>query len=153
MNWDAIGAVAELLAALGVIISLLYLAAQIRQNTQSVRASTFQEFTRESAETTRLVLMEHGLLDELTPLINGEQEFDPVRDRRFGLVAGLWARNLQFGYTELQRGRIDQQLFDSYVSYHLANWMITPNWGRWWALNRRHYDDEFVAWVESLRDS
>ncbi len=30
MNWDAIGAIAELLGAVGVIASLIYLATQIR---------------------------------------------------------------------------------------------------------------------------
>ena len=51
MNWDAIGAVAELLGAIGVIASLVYLAGQIRhsreqmsQNTRAVRAGTYQQF-------------------------------------------------------------------------------------------------------------
>jgi len=38
MNWDAVAATAELVAAIGVIASPLYSAAQIRQNTASVRA-------------------------------------------------------------------------------------------------------------------
>jgi hypothetical protein len=36
MNWDAVGAMAELLGAIGVILSLVYLAMQIRQNTKSL---------------------------------------------------------------------------------------------------------------------
>ena len=40
MNWDAIGAIAELLGAVGVIASLVYLAGQIRQNSRLVRSST-----------------------------------------------------------------------------------------------------------------
>ncbi len=40
MNWDAIGAIAELLGAVGVIASLVYLATQIRQSHQATRAST-----------------------------------------------------------------------------------------------------------------
>jgi hypothetical protein len=39
MNWDAIGAIAELLGAVGVIATLAYLARQIRQNTSTVRSS------------------------------------------------------------------------------------------------------------------
>ena len=34
MNWNAVAAVAELLAAVGVLLSLLYLAHQIKQNTR-----------------------------------------------------------------------------------------------------------------------
>lgn len=36
MNWDAIGAMAELAAAIGVIITLVYLAVQIRQSSNLV---------------------------------------------------------------------------------------------------------------------
>lgn len=43
MNWDAIGATAELLAALGVIGSLLYVGWQIRQNTRATRATSARE--------------------------------------------------------------------------------------------------------------
>ncbi len=58
MNWDAIGAVAELLGAIGVIASLVYLAGQIRdsreqmsQNTRAVRAGAYQQFQGHLRET------------------------------------------------------------------------------------------------------
>ena len=41
MNREAIGAVGEMLGAIGVIVTLGYLAVQIRQNTRSVRASSY----------------------------------------------------------------------------------------------------------------
>ena len=47
MNWDAIGAIAEFLAALGVLISFLYLAHQIRQNTKAQIRSNEWEVTKE----------------------------------------------------------------------------------------------------------
>ncbi len=43
MNWDAVGAIAESIGALGVISSLIYLAVQVRQNTRQGRLSRFQE--------------------------------------------------------------------------------------------------------------
>lgn len=39
MNWEAIGAVGETVGALAVLITLVYLAMQIRQNTKSVQAA------------------------------------------------------------------------------------------------------------------
>lgn len=36
MNWDAIGAIGEVVGALAVVISLVYLALQIRQNSRQV---------------------------------------------------------------------------------------------------------------------
>ncbi len=42
MGWTAVGALAEALGAAGVILSLLYLASQVRQNTKLSRAATRQ---------------------------------------------------------------------------------------------------------------
>ena len=47
MNWDALGAIAELLGAAGVIASLLYLAVQVRQNTRQTRLAAQQATVRE----------------------------------------------------------------------------------------------------------
>lgn len=39
MNWDALGAIGELLGALVVIVTLVYLAIQLRENTRMLRIS------------------------------------------------------------------------------------------------------------------
>ena len=45
MDWDAIGAVGEVLGALAVLITLFYLARQIRQNTEEIRSSNYHGVT------------------------------------------------------------------------------------------------------------
>ena len=39
MNWDAIGAIGEIVGALAVFLTLVYLAIQLRQNTRAVQSS------------------------------------------------------------------------------------------------------------------
>ena len=46
MNWAAIGAVGEILGAIAVLATLVYLAAQIRQNSQFVKAATYHSTMR-----------------------------------------------------------------------------------------------------------
>lgn len=46
MNWEAIGAIGEILGAMAVLATLLYLAAQIRQNSRFVQAATYHSTTR-----------------------------------------------------------------------------------------------------------
>ena len=46
MNWDAIGAVGEIIGAIGVILTLFYLAFQIRQNTKAVKGQTIGTVTQ-----------------------------------------------------------------------------------------------------------
>ena len=42
MNWDAVGAISELVAAIGVILSLIYLAMQIRRDSNATISNTTQ---------------------------------------------------------------------------------------------------------------
>ena len=41
MNWDAIGAVAEFVGSVVVVVTLLYLISQLRQNTKALRSSGY----------------------------------------------------------------------------------------------------------------
>ena len=43
MNWDAIGAIGEIVGALAVVISLMYLAAQIRTSNAAAKQAAMQE--------------------------------------------------------------------------------------------------------------
>ena len=45
MNWDALSAIGQTVGALAVVISLIYLAVQMRQNTRAVRGTSFQAVT------------------------------------------------------------------------------------------------------------
>ena len=45
MNWEAIGAVGETVGALAVLVTLVYLAVQIRQNTKAVQAAAVDSTT------------------------------------------------------------------------------------------------------------
>ena len=46
MNWEAIGAVGEMLGASGVVITLAYLAVQLKQNTRTVRSNSATAHTQ-----------------------------------------------------------------------------------------------------------
>ena len=72
MNLETVNAIAQLLAATGVIASLFYLAAQIRQNTRSMRAVVVDSLA-------------HSLIDLLGP-----QAFDVEFTRAFSRVTKDW---------------------------------------------------------------
>ena len=55
LNWEAIGAIGEVVGGVAVIATLLYLAAQIRQNAQSVRNTASLSVNEGLAEINRRV--------------------------------------------------------------------------------------------------
>lgn len=64
MNWDALGAIGEIVGALAVVITLIYLAAQTRQNTEAVRHA-FARGVMEDANAWRFKIVESPEVSEL----------------------------------------------------------------------------------------
>lgn len=56
MNWEAIGVIAELVGAVAVVISLGYLAIQVRSNTRALKASSSFDSTHSWAATNELLV-------------------------------------------------------------------------------------------------
>lgn len=55
MNWDAIGAVGELIGATAVVVSVVYLGFQVRQGTAATRSLTRQEHSNAAQEFNSLI--------------------------------------------------------------------------------------------------
>ena len=73
MNWEAIGAIGEILGAGGVIATLAYLAVQIRQNTKMARAATRQELAGQMQTLASDLVKVEGIADIFQKHIEGEE--------------------------------------------------------------------------------
>ena len=45
MNWEAISAISDIVGAIAVVVSLIYIAVQIRQNTRMMRSGAKQSLS------------------------------------------------------------------------------------------------------------
>ena len=71
MNWEAIGAIGEFVGALAVVLTLGYLALQVRQNTTGMRVAAKLEITKQFADYTDLLLLNPELLKLNTKGLQG----------------------------------------------------------------------------------
>lgn len=156
MNWDAVGAVAELLGALGVIISLAYLATQIRQNTAQIG-----EHSRE---------LRIAAIDSIASSFSRFR--DPlIRDPE---LAALWLKGLQDfdaldEVSQVRIGRLFQELFFAHQNVFarfqegatteaawldqrdaIANNLKSRGIRQWWGDTRSIYADDFEEVIEQL---
>ena len=90
LNWDAIGAVGEILGAVGVIVTLGYLAHQIRQNTNATRSQSVQSLA-ESGATMNAMIVEKP--DVAQMFLTGMSDYRSLstEDRlRFTFLISQW---------------------------------------------------------------
>jgi uncharacterized protein YbcV (DUF1398 family) len=113
MNWEAVGAVGEILGAVGVIVTLGYLAAQIRANTRQSRAAMTQSIVDGVNGVHNAVMVNPQLADVYVRA--GNQE-DLTESERMQWVS---ATNRAFNiYSAVQRaydhGQVDQSFYEMY---------------------------------------
>ena len=63
MDWGAVSAVAEILGAIGVVVTLLYLTRQVRENTASIRRATARDALQSIADFNQFVASDPVLVD------------------------------------------------------------------------------------------
>lgn len=107
MNWDALGALAELGGAVAVIATLVYLSVQIRQNTRESRATSSREILMYSGEFHREVARDPELRRIMwksfeTPI--GEYSDDEWNELNFLLKAYFLSIEAQYTHGELDVG-------------------------------------------------
>ena len=131
MNWDAIGAIGEILGALVVLITLIYLATQIRQSNRIGVTASEAEFRMMAQAVNRSILE----LPEGDPFLDKLLEKDPdytpaqrVKAIQFARSLGnLWA----FADSSYRNQLIDELahqasiddirvVFDEYPGLHIA---------------------------------
>lgn len=135
MNWDAIGAVAELLGAIGVIVSLAYLAGQIRRSTRVQKRANLGDIAIDLYATSRCVATEPELA---SLLLRGHADLgslDPVERYRYDLFMYAFIANLERALIDAQSGDYpEEQLIP--VRAAIAGNILTAGGRAWWEQRR-----------------
>ena len=144
-----LGALGEFVGALGVVVSLVYLAQQMRQNTTSVRAASFNSMTENSIR-----ILEHSFRDGDFADFLHRAEGDPSSLSATELVrwnAYMTAVYRHFGNLVYQYrvGVLDRQMWQSYRDT-LKKSLRTPSWRAWFEENREVFSTSLVELVELI---
>ena len=146
---EALGHLGEFVGALGVVISLIYLAQQMRQNTTSVRAASFNSMVQNSIR-----LLEHAFRDsEFADFLHrAEQNPDSLSpDERLRWDSYMTAAYRHFGNLIYQYrvGALDQEMWESYQRT-LETHLRSPSWGNWFLENKVLFSRALVEQVEGI---
>lgn len=150
MNWSAVSALAELLGAVGVVLTLLYLSRQVRENTESLRRSTTHDALRSIADFNRFVASDPELVDLFW---RGSADPDSLSDtewQRYVSLASTLIRKFELLYLDYQSGALSQDLWEAQAS-NIRTWMVRPGAFRWFSELGSHVHPEFRSFVATLR--
>ncbi len=152
MNWDAIGSVAEVFGAVGVIVSLLYLASQIRQNTREMRSSTSQNFLSSfNALSEFSQTSEYGadLWHRMTSGKMNDATEGEIAAYRFYLLK--LHRLFEHAFLQHQAGLLADDVWHGWRA-QIAMSMAIPGAKQGWNPVKLFLAEDYISFVESLED-
>ena len=139
----------EFLGGIAVVVSLVYLAGQIRQNSRLLRASTASATAEGATATSKLIAQDPeiarifwgGLRDRVSLSELDRQRFDAL----FAMNVNAWNQQHDFA----RDGLIGPSVWKN--AERMNRWFFQQPGGRqWWAEWRFGYDSGFSDFVDGL---
>jgi hypothetical protein len=152
MNWDAIGAIAELLGAIGVIASLVYLGRQIRDGQRALRASSYQQFRQDIFQTMNRGMTEPRIAQATRSGMANLAELDEEDAYQFGFWAHGVMHSYDNAYYQYRMGMLDDERWEMHRADVASLFTDNPGVVQWWrhAIGRSAFSAAFRALVEEI---
>lgn len=148
MNWDALGAIGEIIGAGAVVASLVYLAVQIRTQNRETRLSAMHDLSVGFRE----AIIPFSAEDMSTILVKANEDYDSLSDieaQRIIVLMGQFFRAWEEAFIQHQEGRLDERHWNAILKYYVKL-LGAPAMRVGWGLRKAYMDDEFAAFVDSL---
>ena len=148
MNWDAIGAVAEAIAALAVIISLLYLAIQVNQNTRTIKNQALK-----SARERFLVDLDSATSTQIDADIfrrglNNFNNLSPSDQGSFHSKMHTITHAFHHAWDLNKDGLLPEHELDAMRDVTVS-YLMSPGAQQWWAVHKSVPPPNIVSYLDS----
>ena len=149
MNWEAVGALAELFGAAGVIATLAFLARQIQQNTRAVRASTNHSLNQQRTDLNFRFGLDPAAAELMLRGARSREDLDPLERARHTLLLGAVVGMFEDAYVQFCEGMCDSETWE--VNKVVLRRMVSaPGFAAWWEGNQETLRSSFRSEVDAL---
>ena len=148
MNWNALGAIGEIVGAAGVIVSLLYLASQVRSNSRQLRHSSAQAVLDKLNGLIGQLAFTAGAGDVWTRGLSGLDALNDDEELvRFSsmLLQAFWTYEEVLHY---RRAGVIEDWAWMHAKAPVEHFMRTPGFQEWWQRRKDWFGEDFQAFVD-----
>src|SRR5882757_5081042 len=145
MNWEAIGAISQIVGAVLVGITLIYLAVQLRKNTSALKSSAFLAISTLMGSTMEVWATHSDLAPLLIKAQAGLDELSPDERARFGFLMMMAFRRVETVVVQRHLGFIDRELTEGFERSALSA-LHAKGVRQWWDASKGAFSNLFSAW-------
>jgi hypothetical protein len=149
MSLEDLGNIGEFVAAVAVVVSLIYLAVQIRQNTRWLRASLEQSITDSTSHTIQAAASSPQFARIVA---EGQERFDDLAEeeqRQFALWVLGFFRIYEQAFHQFSKGNLSNEIWSGYEA-QLRMSLRSDAIRGWWGARREFFHERFREYVEQV---
>ncbi len=150
MNWDAIGAIGEIIGASAVVVSLVYLAVQIRAGARELRTNTRDSTFHSLMEWNYHVMSESELAWIYQAGCQDIEVLDEKQRMRFGHVMYSLFKLFENLYLHHLDGSLERDVW-THNQAMLISYANQPGALHYWENRREIFDPRFLDFLERNR--
>ena len=147
MNWEAMGSIAEVVGAVGVVVSLLYLALQIRMQNRQARLEVVNELARQRNEYSGSLADNHELAEVWLRGLNSYEDLSEVERVRFSAHIARMVRVMESLYQHRTEDQFAGENWEAFEQY-IRDVFSYPGAQQWWRIRSSHFTQPFQAHVD-----
>ena len=148
MNWDAVGAIAESVGAIGVIITLLYLAREMRRSAKATSMHAYQQLLDHISQISQTIISDKEFRALLVKVHNADNELNESERLAMVSVKLMVLRNYAHAFDMYQEKTINDSQWGS-LAMGLDNGIMSGWFVRGDHDVMRGFSQEFKDYVHS----
>jgi hypothetical protein len=152
VNWEAISAIGQIVGALAVVISLIYLAREVRRNTRASRLTAMRSMSDAFNRWVQQLAVHPHLTEVFYRGIHDFQSLEGVDLVRFSTLMTQAFRNSEENFYLQLEGHLDPRVWRGWEKT-IHDFLGYPGVQAWWPTRSHLYSEEFAKFINQLQQT
>jgi hypothetical protein len=153
MNWDALEAISAFVASIATLMTLIYLAIQIRESNKIARSASLKSVLDDFIEYSVINTLNHPELAEIFD--RGHMDYDALTEREKSAFEAMLTRDilqLQNAMQQNEHGLLSDTDYQAWLAY-VSGQLISPGGKKGWGYIKRAFTPTVVSALDGYIES
>ena len=150
MSFDDLGNLAEFISSIAVLISLIYLAVQIKKSTETARTSTYHSIVSDFGDMNQTMASVPDLSYLYVTALEDFEGLEPSEKARISQLFYLSFRYFENMFYQYQKGYLEEDVWIGWEKL-MVTYFRREGFQSWWAMRRDVFSSSFVEFLESSK--
>lgn len=147
MTFNELGNIGEFVSSIAVLISLIYLAIQVRKSAEAAQTSTYHSIVSDFGQMNQVMAAEPDLSFLYVTALESFADLEPSEKARISQLFYLTFRSFENMFYQRKKGYLEDDVWIGWKKL-MVSYFQRPGFQIWWSMRRDVFSQSFVEFLE-----